>query len=254
MGLVTALGAINWTEVTALATVALVIATVLLVGAAVLAAFYAKRDIAAHLTTSKDEIKETNASVQRQIEASYRPLLIDVTRTTSKDSDLDPDNRPTLEFPRSPEVTIDWREVYVDYLPDHVRLAVPLRNVGVGVAVMLPDEVLVVTRGPVGRKPTGPESTANAFRLTRPRASSPKRRSRTRANPGRQTFNSWSRTPISTEGRRYLPMYGCDTARQTAGGSAPLSRWNQSWWRSREASVHARTGASADGEGLVLET
>lgn len=69
---------VNWNEVTALATVALVLA-------ATAAAIYAKRDIETQLQTSAEALKATRDATlaaqemaQRQIESSYRPLLIDV--------------------------------------------------------------------------------------------------------------------------------------------------------------------------------
>ena len=70
--------AIDWGEVTALATAALVFA-------AALAALYAKRDIDAHLQTSAEDLhatreatKAAQEAAQRQLRASYRPLLIDL--------------------------------------------------------------------------------------------------------------------------------------------------------------------------------
>jgi len=78
------MAAIDWSEVTALATVALVIA-------ATAAALYAKRDIEAQLHTSADDLlatreatKAAQEAAQRQLRASYRPLL-------HRASDLRPD-------------------------------------------------------------------------------------------------------------------------------------------------------------------
>jgi hypothetical protein len=136
--------ATDWAEVTALATVGLALLTLALVTAAVVAAHYAKQDVDAHLRTSAEDLKATREAteaaqraVQRQIEASHRPLLIDVTETTSKPSDLDPEHDVLLTFHNGEHVAqTDWRHVYVGYTPGRIFVAVPLRNVGSGVAVL----------------------------------------------------------------------------------------------------------------------
>jgi hypothetical protein len=136
--------ATDWNEVTAIATALLAVLTFLLVIAALFAARYARRDIEAQLQTSAEDLKATRdateaaqAAVQRQIEASRLPLLIDVTETTSVDSDLDPRKLVALSFPGGHEVEEwDWRRVYVGYPARCVCVAVPLRNVGSGLAVI----------------------------------------------------------------------------------------------------------------------
>jgi hypothetical protein len=79
------MAATDWNEVTAIATGALAVLTFLLVIAAILAARYAKSDIETQLKTSAEDLRATReatqtaqAMAQRQIDASHRPLLIDV--------------------------------------------------------------------------------------------------------------------------------------------------------------------------------
>jgi hypothetical protein len=85
------MAATDWNEVTAIATGALAVLTFLLVIAAILAARYAKSDIETQLKTSAEDLRATReatqtaqAMAQRQIEASHRPLLIDVPRTPQR--------------------------------------------------------------------------------------------------------------------------------------------------------------------------
>ena len=149
------MGSTDWTEVTAWATIALATVTFLLVVAAVFAAWYARRDIQTHLETSAAELsanqeatRSAQATAQQQIEASYRPLLIDVSEYTSKPSDLDPLGEVELHFTGGPghDARIDWRKVYVAFIdsPPRVCVAVPLRNVGAGPAIIEPHGIQVV--------------------------------------------------------------------------------------------------------------
>jgi hypothetical protein len=202
--------ATDWNEVTAFATIALVIAAVV---AAVLAKRdidiqldaskaaqegarvaqdIAKRQLEAQLVTSAEELQaaqegtrtaqetaqqqldaqlRTSAedlraaqeatrtaqeTAQHQIEASYRPLLIDVSEHMPKDSDLDPSNEVLLQFANGHDVTQDWRKVYVGFPDACVSVAVPLRNVGAGPAVIDKKGVRVIGDG-VDREILGSE-------------------------------------------------------------------------------------------------
>ncbi len=147
----TYLAATDWNEVTALATGALAVLTFALVVAAFFAARYARRDIEAQLQTSAEDLKATReategaqSAVQRQIEASRLPLFIDVTETTSVHSDLDPSDKVRLRFPDGHEKDIDWRRVYVGNDAGRVYVAVPLRNVGSGLAVIDVDGIRLI--------------------------------------------------------------------------------------------------------------
>lgn len=138
--------AIDWNEVTALATGALV----LVAGAA---AVYAKRDIEAHLSTSADDLRATREATkaaqqtaQRQLQASHRPLLIKVLpQGPHVESDgtlpMGAKGRVQLHFPGGHEDVIDSRAVYVALSGPRINIAVPLRNVGNGLAVILPMHV-----------------------------------------------------------------------------------------------------------------
>ena len=138
---------INWSEVTALATVALVLA-------ASAAALYAKRDIEAHLRTSADDLHATREATkaaqevaQRQLQASYRPLLIEVPPHGPPDESDRPlvaglnKGRVQLRFPGGHEDHADPRAIYVALSGPRINVAVPLRNVGNGLAVIHPMQV-----------------------------------------------------------------------------------------------------------------
>lgn len=129
--------ATDWTKVTAIATAALASLTLILAVAAIIAAYYARRGINADRETSREAIEST-----------YRPLLIDVTETTSAPSDLDPGPQASLSFPLGHDATVDWRHVYVGFPGDgSICVAVPLRNVGNGPAVISGDRVRVLGDG-----------------------------------------------------------------------------------------------------------
>ncbi len=139
--------AIDWGEVTALATAALVFA-------AALAALYAKRDIDAHLQTSAEDLhatreatKAAQEAAQRQLRASYRPLLIDLPAYGPID-----ENDEVLEGgPNAGKVPLDFtgghegvvwpRAVYVALSGPRINVSVLLRNVGNGLAVIHPMQV-----------------------------------------------------------------------------------------------------------------
>jgi hypothetical protein len=141
------MAAIDWGEITALATVALVVA-------ASAAALYAKRDIDAHLRTSADDLRVTREATkaaqeaaQRQLQASYRPLLIEVPFDGPPDENdralVAGPNRGhvQLRFPGGHENRVDPRAVYVALSGPRINVAVPLRNVGNGLAVIHPMQV-----------------------------------------------------------------------------------------------------------------
>jgi hypothetical protein len=143
----THMAAIDWGEVTALATVALVLA-------ASAAALYAKRDIEAHLHTSAEDLRATREATkaaqevaQCQLQASYRPLLIEVPPLGPPDAGDRPPvagtnkGRVQLRFPGGHEGYADPREVYVALSGPRINVAVPLRNVGNGLAVIHPAQV-----------------------------------------------------------------------------------------------------------------
>lgn len=138
---------IDWNEVTALATAALALLTFVLAGAAIIAAKYARQAIAADLKTAREATEAAQRMTRLQIESTHRPLLIDVTETTSKPSDLDPSATPSLKFPGGNEVVRDWRQVYLDAFQYQLDVAVPLRNVGTGPAVIEKDGIRVFGGG-----------------------------------------------------------------------------------------------------------
>ncbi len=141
------LAVIDWSEITALATVALVLA-------ASAAALYAKRDIEAHLRISADDLhatreatKAAQEAAQRQLRASYRPLLVEVPPHGPPDESdralvAGPNKgRVRLKFPGGHEDETDPGAVYVALSGPRINVAVPLRNVGNGLAVIHPMQV-----------------------------------------------------------------------------------------------------------------
>jgi hypothetical protein len=130
--------------------------TIVLAAVAVVAAIYAKRSIDADLKISREATDAAQKMTQQQIESTHRPLLIDVTETASGQSDLDPNHEPLLQFPGGHEVGWDWRCVYVGFPPGRISVAVPLRNVGTGPAVIDVDGIRVVGEG-LDREPLGRE-------------------------------------------------------------------------------------------------
>jgi hypothetical protein len=79
---------------------------------------------------------------QHQLEASYRPLLIDVVPSgpVSSDDHLVSSVQPLIhvEFPGGHHDTFDPRRIYVALNGGRMNIAVPLRNVGNGLAVVVP--------------------------------------------------------------------------------------------------------------------
>jgi hypothetical protein len=149
---------VDWNEVTALATGALALLTFLLVIAAIIAAVLAKRDIDTQLETSAEDLKATREATQaaqtmaqRQIETSYRPLLIDVPPDgpvpydplEMKITPMGEGPRIHVEFPGGHAADFDPRQIYVGLSGGRMNIAVPLRNVGNGVAAILPALITV---------------------------------------------------------------------------------------------------------------
>jgi hypothetical protein len=99
---------------------------------------------------SRDELQATREATQtaqemaqRQLEASYRPLLINVV-PTGPVSDNDPvliasQGRINVAFPGGHSDAFDPRQIYVNLSAGRINIAVPLRNVGNGLAVMHPE-------------------------------------------------------------------------------------------------------------------
>jgi len=149
----------DWNEVTAIATAALAGLTFVLAIAAIIAARYAKRDIDTQLQTSAEDLQVTReateaaqAAAQRQIEASHRPLLIDVAPhgpISINDEVLETRSSPTIrmEFPGGHIAESDPRQGYIHLDGPWASIAVPLRNVGRGLAVIDPRGVRVVGGG-----------------------------------------------------------------------------------------------------------
>jgi type II secretory pathway pseudopilin PulG len=150
---------IPWTdEVTALATLGLAVLTFLLVIAAVIAAALTKRSIGVQLKAATEDLQATREATraaqdaaQLQIEAEHRPLLIDVARYGAHPHDLSSGTQVLLDFPGGHTTIIDPRAVYVGTGGGRIFIAVPLRNVGRGLATIDPDAV--TAHGPhVGRR------------------------------------------------------------------------------------------------------
>jgi len=158
----------NWNEFAAIATGALAVFAAIAAAYARLAARYAKVDIdvqlrasRAQLEASHDELQaareatETSQAMaqrqievsQRQLEASYRPLLIDVVPTgpisASDPIEVGIGKRIKVEFPGGHGDQFDPRQIYVALSGGRMNIAVPLRNVGNGVAVIVPNLIWV---------------------------------------------------------------------------------------------------------------
>jgi Enoyl-CoA hydratase/isomerase len=109
---------------------------------------------------SRDDLDATKKAAKDQI----RPLLIDVTPIAPLAEDLDanivdaPDGQPSIKlaFPGGDWVEIDARCVYVGFEKGRAFFAVPLRNVGRGLAVIDPSAVTVKGEG-LSREPLGCE-------------------------------------------------------------------------------------------------
>jgi hypothetical protein len=128
---------VDWNEVAAIATVVLAVF-------AAIAALYARLAY----RTAKEDLEATNEIAREQIEAEHRPLLIDITPTAPAATDLDGGVNAYVDFPGGEEkVNIDGRTVYVDFAKGRVFFAVPLRNVGRGLAIIDPSTIRVKGAG-----------------------------------------------------------------------------------------------------------
>lgn len=95
--------------------------------------------------TAKEDLEATNKIAREQIEAEHRPLLIDVPPPGLTDT-MSPDNSVGVQFPGGHVMFFDWRRPYVHFGEGRVLFAIPVRNVGRGLAAIDPREVSV--RGP----------------------------------------------------------------------------------------------------------
>jgi hypothetical protein len=106
------------------------------------AAEVAQRASRDELEATREATRTAQAMAQRQLEASYRPLLIDVVPTgpvsLNDPIDMALGDRIWVEFPGGHGDTFDPRQIYVALGGGRINIAVPLRNVGSGVAVVLP--------------------------------------------------------------------------------------------------------------------
>jgi hypothetical protein len=137
------LAATDWNEVTAIATIALGGVTAVLAIAAIVAAWYARRGLqaaSADLKATQEATKVTREMSQQQIEASRRPLLIDVPPDWSSDLRVGRlarrKRRMRLSFGDGHSHEIDPGQIYVHREGSRLYIAVPLRNVGTGLAVI----------------------------------------------------------------------------------------------------------------------
>jgi hypothetical protein len=100
------------------------------------------------LEATREATQTARTMAQRQLEASYRPLLIGVV-PTGPVSRNDPvlvaaPTQMEIEFPGGHSDTIDSRRTYVALSGGRINIAVPLRNVGNGLAVVFPALITVV--------------------------------------------------------------------------------------------------------------
>jgi hypothetical protein len=133
------IAATDWTKVTAQATIALAIVTAVLASAAIVAAWYARRGLQA----AAADLKATQ-------EASRRPLLVDVAPDESIRSDKArsvsrSSGSIRLTFGDGHSDQIDPRQAYVHLSDRYLYAAVPLRNVGTGLALIDPINVMVLS-------------------------------------------------------------------------------------------------------------
>jgi hypothetical protein len=99
------------------------------------------------LEATREATQTARAMAQRQLEASYRPLLIDVVPTgpisASDPPTFGTPNRIRVAFPGGHSDGFDPRQVYVSLSGGRMNIAVPLRNVGNGLAVVFPSLITV---------------------------------------------------------------------------------------------------------------
>jgi hypothetical protein len=165
---------VTWADrLTAYSTLALAVITALLVVAATTAAVFSKRIIDADFATSAKELEATReatraaqAAAELQLEASRRPLLIDVapdgpiyvdmgvsrseTRIVGGPLIAAGQEQAVSRFRGGLKVGVDPRQVFVGQTPGRLHVMVPLRNVGYGLAVI--DSVDIRATGAATRK------------------------------------------------------------------------------------------------------
>jgi hypothetical protein len=146
----------NWTEFTAIATGVLALGLIpTAIGiwvtykaatedlhATQRAAELAQRASHDELQATREATKAAQAIGQRQIEASYRPLLIDVVPSGPVSENdrvlIASQGRINVEFPGGHSEVFDPRQIYVGLIGGRINIAIPLRNAGNGLAVLLP--------------------------------------------------------------------------------------------------------------------
>jgi hypothetical protein len=106
------------------------------------AAEVAQRASHDELQATREATQTAQATAQRQLEASYRPLLIDVVPSGPVSENdrvlIASQGRINVKFPGGHSDGFDPRQIYVGLSGGRINIAVPLRNVGSGVAVVLP--------------------------------------------------------------------------------------------------------------------
>lgn len=106
------------------------------------AAEVAQRASHDELQATREATQTAQATAQRQLAASYRPLLIDVVPSGPVSENdrvlIASQGRINVEFPGGHTDGFDPRQIYVGLSGGRINIAVPLRNVGSGVAVVLP--------------------------------------------------------------------------------------------------------------------
>jgi hypothetical protein len=140
------LAAINWNEFTAIATGVLALGLIP-TGIGIWVTYKAAKD---DLHATQDAARIAQAAAREQIEASHRPLLIEVPPDGPVSYDplvIHPAGdvpRVRTEFPGGHVANLDPRQVYVHLDGPWASVAVSLRNVGRGLAVINPQEIRAV--------------------------------------------------------------------------------------------------------------
>jgi hypothetical protein len=139
VGVVLALSLSGASELTAYATLGLAVLTVIVA----IAAAVGIRNASGQLREARKGSAQAQQMIERQIDATRQPLLIDVP----PDGPIDPNERlipgrpqprVQIRFGDGVEVESDPRLICVERLGSRLYIAVPFRNVGTGVAVLNP--------------------------------------------------------------------------------------------------------------------
>jgi hypothetical protein len=131
----------HWSEVTAIATCVLAAGVIV----AVWGVWETRTAAQSDLTATREAATAAEAAARRQIEASYRPLLIEVLRHGPIGPDMEAFENPTPShraiLPKIIDISvgaltrsIDPRAVHVEGANGVAYVSVPLRNVGLGLA------------------------------------------------------------------------------------------------------------------------